>query len=91
MEAATGRSVQHEVKEISRFCDFATLDNHRNDAHKGETGLYCSRLEYVYDTTSGRQGVNTIYEKKFEVVGAQGETVVYLFDMNLGFEFPMSA
>jgi hypothetical protein len=29
--------------------------------------------------------------KKFEVLGAQGETVVYLFDLNLGYEFPVSA
>jgi hypothetical protein len=66
------------------------LDNHRTDAHKGEVGLYCSRLEYTYDASASRSGINTIYEKKFEVVGAQ-ETVVYLFDMNLNFEFPMSA
>jgi hypothetical protein len=67
------------------------LDNHRTDAHKGEVGLYCTRLEYTYDATNARSGINTIYEKKFEVLGAQGETVVYLFDLNLGYEFPVSA
>ena len=85
-DTVEGRGIEHEVQQMDKFCDFKTLDNVKMDKHKGENGLYCSRLEYSYNLDNSNQ-LTTVLEKKFEVVGAENEAVTYLFDMTLGFDF----
>jgi hypothetical protein len=58
----------------------------------GESGLYCGRNSYRYDPAGqSPSNLNTIFEEKFSIRGAENQTVTYLFDMTIGFEFAVSA
>ena len=54
--------------------------------------MYCNRNAYTYNLEGqAANDLNTIFEKKFTIVGAQKESVTYLWDLTLGFDFATSA
>jgi len=58
----------------------------------GEAGISCQRTIYNYKLSGqSPSDLNTIFEKKFTIDGAEHEPVTYLFDMIIGYEFAYSA
>jgi len=91
MDVVEGRALEHEVSEMPKHCDLTSLDNVAIDKIKGDHGLYCARLDYTYPIAAYGNNLNTIYEKQFSVQGAGGESVLYLYDMTIGFDFVTAA
>ena len=83
---------EHDISALTQKCDFSMLDNSNVDLQRGENGLYCQKEHYHYSLVGeSPQDLNTIFEKKFKVVGAQNEPVTILFDLTLSFDFASSA
>lgn len=62
------------------------------DLKRGENGLYCKRTAFTYSLAGQNpMDLNTIYEKKFKIAGAENEAVTYLVDLTIMFEFATSA
>lgn len=80
------------MSKIDQLCDFTKFDSSREDFSHGENGVYCNRNAFTY-SLSGQSSndLNTIFEKKFTIVGAQKEPVTYLFDLTIGYDFLSSA
>lgn len=93
MDVVEGRAIEHTLSEMDSYknCDLSTLDNVVTDKVLGDTGLFCGRLDYTYPLTAYGTNLNTIFEKKFSVQGAGGESVLYLFDLTVGIDFVVSA
>jgi hypothetical protein len=91
-ESSTGESEEHDISQLPTNCDFTTLDNRQAEPERGERGLYCTRAIYSYSLAGqSPRELNTIFEKKFTVAGAANESVTYLFDLTLRFDFAASA
>lgn len=83
---------ERHVDELSSICDLKELANEDVDLKHGENGLYCNRNHFKYDlATPDPTGLNIIYSEEFKVGGAEGQQATYLFDMNIIFEFAVSA
>jgi hypothetical protein len=91
MDVVEGRALEHEISEMPKHCDLTSLNNVAIDKIKGDVGLYCSRLDYTYPMNGFNQQLNTIYQKQFSVQGAGGDSVLYLLDLTLGYDFISSA
>jgi hypothetical protein len=63
MDVVEGRAIEHDLSEMTKNCDLTSLNNVAIDKIKGDTGLYCSRLDYTYPMQGYGQQLNTIYEK----------------------------
>lgn len=83
---------EHELSDLHKVCDFATLSNAKSDLKHGEDGLYCTRTTFTYPVEKGgHQDLNTIFQESFTVSGAVHQPATYLFDLTLGFEFSTAA
>ena len=83
---------EHDLSELPRLCDFSLLNNTIADMKDGERGLYCTRATFTYSLVAeSPQELNKIFEKSFTIAGANKESVTYLFDLTLGFDFATSA
>lgn len=63
MDVVEGRAIEHDMSDMASHCDLTSLNNVAIDKIKGETGLYCSRLDYTYPLAAYGSNLNTIYEK----------------------------
>mmetsp|Transcript_21056 Transcript_21056/g.32601 ORF Transcript_21056/g.32601 Transcript_21056/m.32601 type:complete len:348 (+) Transcript_21056:176-1219(+) len=82
---------EYDISTIDKHCDFSALNNSKEDLRHGENGLYCNRKSYKYSLKGeSAQELNQIYKKSFTVAGAARESVTYLFDLTLGFDFATS-
>jgi len=83
---------EHDLQDFHKFCDFSRFNNSALDLKQGESGLYCPRVAFRYPLAGqSPQDLNTIFEKKFSILGAENESVTFLFDLTLGFDFASSA